>query len=117
MGVKIKIHIDEPTSIIRRIFDDDLGIFVAETWGNIFKKYTPALTKTLSQSYFVRPYEVTYTQIYSHYQWEGISRSGKNLSYNHEINPLAQKKWEQAAFHDYNRDVAEAVSKYLARRV
>ena len=39
--MKISVHVDiKPTDqIIKRIFDDRTGIFLAETWAKIFTKY------------------------------------------------------------------------------
>ena len=50
--MKISVHVDmKPTDqIIKRIFDDRTGIFLAETWAKIFTKYTPKDSGTLSQS-------------------------------------------------------------------
>ena len=102
--------------IIKRIFDDRTGIFLAETWAKIFTKYTPKDSGTLSQSYITEPYKVTYEQKYSHYQWFGISRNGKPLRYSKEQNFLAQSHWEEPAQDAFSDDVARAVSKYLRRK-
>ena len=116
--MKIAVHVDmKPTDqIIKRIFDDRTGIFLAETWAKIFTKYTPKDSGTLSQSYITEPYKITYEQKYSHYQWFGVSKNGKPLRYSKEQNFLAQSHWEEAAERDKKVEVARAVTEYLKRR-
>lgn len=114
MGIKVEIN---PISkIVNHILDDDVGRFTAETWARIFGKYTPKDTGTLSQSYITEPWKVTYEQVYSHYQWEGISEKGRPLNYNKEQNMLAQSHWEEAAFRDKKDEVARAITEYSKRK-
>lgn len=114
--MKIKVDMKPSNQIANRILDDDVGIFVAETWAKIFAKYTPKDTGTLSQSYTTEPYKITYEQRYSHYQWEGIGKNGTPLNYNKEKNSLAQSHWEKAAERDKKSEVAKAVTEYIKRR-
>lgn len=114
--MKVKVELKPFETIKSRILDDDVGRFVAETWAKIFTKYTPKDTGTLSQSYTTEPWKVTYEQRYSHYQWEGVSKSGKPLNYSKEKNILAQSHWEQAAFKDKKGEVAKAVTEYIKRK-
>lgn len=114
--MKITVKIDSPQKISKRIFDDEVGEFLAETWGKIFQKYTPMDSGLLSQRYDTEPYKVIYTQKYSHYQWQGLGKSGRPLSYNKEKNLLAQSHWEEAAQRDRKNEVARAVTDYLRRK-
>lgn len=114
MSVTVKM---KPTSVIlNRIIDDDVKIFTAETWAKIFTKYTPKDTGTLSQSYITEPGKVIYQQVYSHYQWEGLSKKGNPLNYNKEKNFLAQSHWEEQAEKDKKNEVARAVTEYIKRK-
>lgn len=119
MGLKITIEVDIKSSskILSHILDDDVGRFTAETWAKIFQKYTPRDSGTLSKYYTTEPWKVTYEEIYSHYQWEGISRfSGKPLNYNKEKNFLAQSHWEEKAGRDKGKEVAQAITAYIRRK-
>ena len=95
--MKVRVEMKPSSQIVNRILDDDVGRFLAETWAKIFEKYTPRDSGTLGQSYITEPWKVTYTQRYSHYQWQGVSKKGKPLNYNKEKNMLAQSHWEEAA--------------------
>lgn len=109
----VDVEIDDLNKISKRIFDDDVGLFTAETWAKEFNKYVPMDTGTLAQSYTTKPYQVIYTQRYSHYQWEGLSNSGKSLNYNKEKHNLAGSHWEQVAYKDRKNVVAQAISNYI----
>lgn len=114
--MNVKVEMNPSATIIKRILNDDVGRFTAETWGKIFEKYTPKDSGTLSQSYTTEPWKVTYEQKYSHYQWEGVSKKGNPLNYNKEKNFLAQSHWEEAAFRDKKDEVAKAITEYIKRK-
>lgn len=114
--INIEIKMSSAGQISSRLFGDDVGLFLAETWAKIFTKYTPKDSGTLSQSYTIEPYRVTYEQHYSHYQWEGVSKKGNPLNYNKEKNFLAQSHWEQAALRDKKDEVTKAVTEYIKRK-
>ena len=116
LSVNVEVDMKSPEKIFGRILDDSTGRFVAETWGKIFTKYTPKDTGTLGQSYITEPWKVTYTQRYSHYQWQGVSKKGKPLNYNKEKNFLAQSHWEEQAEKDKKKEVAKAITAYLRRK-
>lgn len=114
MGLNFKLY--HPMKTVQRIVGNDkVGKFTAETWGRIFKRYTPADTKTLSQSYRTEPNKVIYYQPYSHYQWEGVSRSGRPLNYSKERNFDATDHWEQAAYKNHKNEVSSAITEFIRR--
>ena len=112
----ITVKMNSLEKIAKRILNDEVGKFVAETWGKIFQKYTPMDSGLLSQRYDTEPYKVIYTQKYSYYQWQGIGKNGKPLNYSKEQNFLAQSHWEEAAQRDRKNEVAKAVTDYLRRK-
>lgn len=114
--MKVRLEMKPSSQIVNRILDDDVGRFLSETWAKIFEKYTPRDSGTLGQSYITEPWKVTYTQRYSHYQWQGVSKKGKQLNYNKEKNMLAQSHWEEAAERDKSSEVARAVTEYIKRK-
>ena len=56
----VTITFNNPSSIIGRIIDDDVGTFVASEWSRYFAKYVPMQTGTLSQNITIEPFQVTY---------------------------------------------------------
>ena len=113
--MKITVEMKPANKIISRIFNDKVGFYIASTWGKIFEKYVPMDTGTLSQRYDVEPFKVIYTQKYSYYQWQGISKKGTRLNYSKEKHSLAQSHWEKAAERDKKDEVAESVTAYLKK--
>lgn len=113
---RIKVQINNPNTILNRILDDDVGRYTAETWGKIFEKYVPMDSGTLSQDYITEPWKITYKQVYSHYQWKGVSKSGHPLNYNKEKHPLATKEWEKVAERNKKSEVARAITEYIRRK-
>ena len=113
--MKIKVEMNQTDKIINRIFNDKVGIYLASTWGKIFEKYVPMDTGTLSQRYDVEPFKVIYTQKYSYYQWQGVSKKGTPLNYSKEKHYLAQSHWEEAAERDKKDEVAKSVTAYLKK--
>ena len=114
--MKVRVEMKPSSQIVNRILDDDVGRFLAETWAKIFEKYTPRESGALGQYYITEPWKVTYTQKYSHYQWQGVSKKGKPLNYSKEQNMLAQSHWEEAAERDKSSEVARAVTEYIKRK-
>lgn len=60
--MKIRIEMKPSDVIIKRLINDKVGIYLAETWAKEFKKYTPADTKMLMNNYTTEPYKVIYHQ-------------------------------------------------------
>lgn len=113
--MKITLEMKPANKIISRIFNDKVGFYIASTWGKIFEKYTPMDSGMLSQRYDVEPFKVIYTQKYSYYQWQGVSKKGKPLNYSKEKHYLAQSHWEESAERDKKDEVAKSVTSYLKK--
>ena len=136
----VTITFNNPSSIIGRIIDDDVGTFVASEWSRYFAKYVPMREGILAQDITIEPFQVTYNSPYAHYQWmgklyvdpitlkgafydpdygfwsrPGVSKipTGIPLNYSKEQNPLATSHWEVPAFEAFKDDVARAVTQYL----
>ena len=113
--MKVKIELSPSNTIIAKLLNEKVGIYLAETWAKQFKKYIPADTKMLMNNYVTEPYKVTYNQKYARYQWEGVSSKGRPLNYSKDVNPFAQSHWEQAAFRDKKDEVARSMSEFIKR--
>lgn len=115
MAITFKLYHPQKT-VDRIVGNDKVGVFVAETWGKIFKNYVPMDSGTLRTTYDSNiPFKVTYTEHYSFYQWNGISKSGRPLHYSKEKNPNAQSHWENQAYKDRGKEVAQATENYIRR--
>lgn len=113
--MKIRIEMKPSDVIVRRLINDKVGIYLAETWAKEFKKYTPADTKMLMNNYTTEPYKVIYHQKYANYQWQGVSSKGNPLHYSKDVNPYASAHWERKAFKDKKQYVAHMVSAFIKR--
>lgn len=72
MAVTVRLEGFNSQKTINRIVNNDkVGLFMAETIAKHMKKYVPEDEGILATSYFTRPWEVEYTQPYSHYMYEG----------------------------------------------
>ncbi len=113
--MKSKLIWSNKNATIRRLVNNDkVGRFLAETWANMFEKYVPADRVILATSYRTEPFKVTYYLPYSHYQWNGISMSGKKLNYSHEKHLQATDHWEQVAQKEKGNEVAKTVSNFIS---
>ena len=115
--MSVKVVVEIPLKIVDSITNNDqLGLFLAATLKRYMDRYVPMDQGMLYQTAdATKPFEVSYIQNYSHYQWEGLSKSGKKLRYSKEQHPLAQSHWEKSAYKDNVDNVAKEVTEYLRR--
>lgn len=143
MSGKVKIEFKPHTEVFRRIFDDDVGTFAAETTARYMEQYVPMDTGTLAQGYETKPWKITYTQPYAHYLYEGKlyvdpvykkgafydkeygfwSRPGVekeptdiDLNISKEKHPNAQPKWDVPTQKNNVNDIAAEITDYLRKR-
>ena len=116
MAVTTKVEFKDSNLITNRIFDDDVGRFVAETCANQFKPYVPMESGTLSQHVTTEPFKITYESIYARYQWDGVSKSGRPLNYSKEQHRLARSHWEQSAYRNRRSVIISALQDYIEHR-
>lgn len=116
-NINIKVKMYHPQKTADRICENrQVGLFLANTWGNYFDKYTPMQEGILMSNKTIEPFTVTYDSPYAHYQWEGISRfSGNPLNYSKEQNPLATSHWEVPAYEAFQDSVAKQVTAFIRR--
>lgn len=116
MPVKIKAEI--PLKVVDDIVkSDDVGLETAAVCARYMDKYVPYYEGALSTTADTTvPFEVTYIQEYSGYQWRGISKKGKKLNYTHEDHFLATSHWEEPAYARYRDNIAQEITDYLRRK-
>lgn len=116
MAIKTKVTFKKSNLITNRIFDDDVGRFVAETCANQFKPYVPMESGTLSQHVTTEPFKITYESRYAKYQWEGVSKSGKPLNYSKEQHRLARSHWSEDGYRNRRNVIISALQDYIEHR-
>lgn len=105
------IRIYNPSRTIRRILNDNVGIFVAETCARYMNPYVPMRTGALSQTYTSKPYEVEYEMPYAHYIY-----NGDHFKFRKEFHPKAQAHWDRPVQANYTAQIAHEVSEYIRRQ-
>lgn len=86
-----------------------VGEFAASEAERLMKPRVPYLEGSLVSSATVKPFEVTYTMPYAHYQWNGISKYGMKLRYS---KPSATSHWEEKV---NKSSLASAITGFIAR--
>jgi hypothetical protein len=108
--MKVKVQIFNPQKTMRRILDDDVGIFMAETCGRYMNKYVPMQTGMLSQTYTVDPYLLTFNQPYAKKMYYG-----DDLNFSKEKHPLARSHWDVPVQKNNRVKIASEVTQYINR--
>ena len=79
-------------------------------------KYIPMDTGNLADTWDMGADYITYEQPYAHYQYIGISKSGKPLNYSTEKHPYAGSYWDKrmvsAEMQDVVKEVQDEVRKH-----
>ena len=78
-------------------------------------KYVPMDTGALSETLDVGADYITYEQPYAHYQYIGISKSGKPLNYSTEKHAYAGSYWDKRMVSAEMNDVIKEVQEYVNR--
>lgn len=69
--MKLRIELNEP-QILQKVTSDKFGLTVSQQWKKLIDPYTPKDNGIMIQKVQLRPWEIEYTEPYSHYMYEGI---------------------------------------------
>lgn len=106
----VRVNFEGVKKKLRRIASDKrVGRFVASTAERLMQPYVPERAHYLIRSSKVSPFAIVYTMPYAHYQWNGVSKSGKKLNW---IKTTATSHWEKRVDKD---QLARDVTAYLKR--
>lgn len=113
-----RIKVDIPLKSVDNIVkSNDVGLLTSAVCAKYMNPYVPYYQNALSTTVDTTvPFEVTYIQEYSRYQWKGVSKKGKKLNYNHEQHFLATSHWEEPAFARYKDNIVQEITDYLRRK-
>ena len=107
----IKIELNEK-NIYDKVQNDDFGLDLAQNWKRLISPYTPRRDGTLEDTALVRPFEIEYTQPYSHYVYYG-----KTFNFRRDANPYATYEWDKSAEKAGQKEkLIKSANQYLARR-
>lgn len=107
----------QPTSVIKA----NLGIepngrvhkFFTATCRRYMDKYVPMDTGILAGNVTLTANSITYEQPYAHYQYMGISKSGKPLNYSPDKHPLAGSQWDKRMWTAEGQQVVQEVQNHF----
>ena len=109
MGVQLK----EISSIKARLGvepDGRVQKFFTNTCRTHMDKYVPMDTGALRENVHLTESSITYESPYAHYQYEGVSKTGKELNYN---TPLTGSHWDRRMVSAEMQDVVKEVQAYV----
>lgn len=84
-----------------------VGQFAASEAERLMQPYVPERERALIGSAIATPFKVTYSMPYAHYQWNGVSKNGKELNY---TKTTATSHWEKQL---NKQDLANSITNYL----
>lgn len=73
--------------------------------------YTPLDSSVLKNSTIVDTNTITYNQVYSNYQWVGVSKLGKHLNY--QGAPKRGKEWTFRMWADRGDEIVKSVATFI----
>ncbi|WP_148550662.1 minor capsid protein [Paraclostridium bifermentans] len=111
--IKIKNEMDSVQKILlkRQLNKNgEVQRFMTSEVKRISDPYTPFMNGALKNTAKVDTDKLTYIQIYSHYQWKGVSKNGKKLNYNG--GPMRGPHWVERAWADRGKEVIKSVANF-----
>jgi hypothetical protein len=130
--MKVKVQIFNPQKTMRRILDDDVGIFMAQTCARYMDKYVPKQQGYLTGNLKFEPFAVIYNSPFAHYLYNGRAMvspngsawaksgetkhySGKDLEFSKEQNAFARSHWDVPVQKNNRVKIASEVTQYINR--
>lgn len=107
----LRVVMYNPEATSKRIFDNSVGLFMAQTCAKYMDKFIPMDTGMLAQNYVVEPYQVTYTQPYALRCF-----MGESMNFRKDKHPNATARWDQATSKVHGNDIANEVTQYIKQR-
>lgn len=99
--------------------DNTLGEQLAILTRNYMDEYVPFDTGQLASTVKVLPWELIYTRVGVHSNYEGISVSGKDINYTKTHHPNATHHWDKAMLankgEQYNKSAKELIMERIRR--
>lgn len=106
MHISIETDVDVPRRL-RQINDDAFWTFAATEWWRLYSPYTPKQEGLLISTVSITPKQAEHTVPYAHCQYEGDFNHASNK------NPLASRRWDQAAEPTQKPKLIRAMQKYV----
>lgn len=90
----------EPNGVVQKFFTSECA--------KAMDKYVP-MRKGNLRRYYIVGNSIVYDQEYAHYQYEGISKSGKPLNYSTDKHPLATHHWDKKMWTAEGQDIVKRI--------
>lgn len=144
MALEVRINISDALRRLRKAAepDDRLMLYAHTRLAAYCQPYVPMQTGTLANTVEITPTHIEYTAPYAHYQYMGEvygpnipihdaqgrltgwfsppgrakHPTGRELTYSHELHPLATDHWDQAAMQARGDDLTGEIASYITRR-
>lgn len=115
--VKIKNEMDSVQKILLKRNlnkNSEAQRFMTSEIKRISDPYTPFMNGPLKNTAEVGINKLTYGQIYSHYQWKGVSKNGKKFNYSG--GSMRGPRWVERAWADRGNEVIKSVANFVGGR-
>lgn len=117
LTIKIKSEMDSVQKIFLKRHlnkNSEAQRFMTSEIKRISDPYTPFMNGTLKNTAEAGINKLTYVQIYSHYQWKGVSKNGKKFDYSG--GPMRGPRWVERAWADRGNEVVKLVANFVGGR-
>ena len=106
----------KPVSVIKAKLGIDANgrvqKFFTSECAKAMDKYVP-MRKGNLRDYIIEGKSIIYEMPYAHYQYKGVSKSGKPLNYSKDKHPLAHKYWDKEMWTASGKDIIKRVQSKL----
>lgn len=117
LDINVQVYEGKIEGKLNRMFDDNVMLAVQSRLLDFCTPYVPMLEGPLSQTATVDKEGVTWVQPYAHYQYIGISPTGKEFNYTKTFHPLATREWDKAMIRDRGDEFAESIQDIIQRKI
>lgn len=106
MKISVETDIDIPQRM-KQVNDDGFWTFAATDWHRLYAPFVPYQEGNLTDQIIITPKQIEHTVPYANRQYEGdFNHSGNR-------NPLATRKWDQAAEPTQKIKLIKAMQGYI----
>lgn len=114
----VEIEIDEQAlgHTLEALVDDQTMVRIYDLLAKKCDPYVPYLYGPLSTVIEITPQYLRYVQPYAHWQYVGISPSGKPFNYTKSTHKNATSEWDKAMMREHGDEFTQQVKQLLLLR-
>lgn len=110
-NMRINVIMGNPMVTIDRIFNNQVGLFTAETCARYFNPYVPFKQGHLSQTYDTEPNKIIYKMPYANRLYNGT-----NFNFSKQMHPQATSEWDKAGMAANRNKITKEITQYIRSR-